>query len=199
MLSAGEHAQNPFRYSEPVPIDELIARDAEAAILLERASEGNNSRLVAPRRFGKTSLLRRALHDAQREGWAAVYVDFFGVLTLDDIAQRIERAYAEQLPGRLAFWFSGVRRMLRPTVRAGGGPIPGAVEVTVDAQAEPPSSSASPCRGDCTSDTDSARWSSSTSSRTCSPPRTAPTRSSARRSSTTATRRATSSRALTSA
>lgn len=137
MLSLSEQP-NPFRYSEPVLADELVDRDAEASILLERAREGNNSRVVAPRRFGKTSLLRRTLHDAQREGWAAVYVDFFGVLTLDDIAQRIERAYAEQLSGRLASWFSGVRRMLRPTMRAGGGPVPGAVEVTVDAQAEPP-------------------------------------------------------------
>jgi uncharacterized protein len=138
MLPSRERTQNPFRYSEPVPVEELIDRDAEAALLLGRASEGNNSRLVAPRRFGKTSLLRRALHDAEREGWAPVYVDFFGVLTLTDIAQRIERAYAEQLSGRLASWFSGVRRMLRPTVRAGGGPVPGAVEVTVDPQAEPP-------------------------------------------------------------
>jgi hypothetical protein len=138
MLYASERAHNPFRYSEPVPVDELIDRDAEATILLERASEGNSSRLVAPRRFGKTSLLRRALHDAQREGWAAVYVDFFGVLTLTDIAQRIERAYAEQLSGPLASWFSGVRRMLRPTVRAGGGPVPGAVELSVDPGSEPP-------------------------------------------------------------
>ncbi len=138
MLHTSERQRNPFRYSEPVPVDELIDRDAEATILLERASEGNNSWLVAPRRFGKTSLVRRALHDAQRAGWASVYVDFFGVLTLTDIAQRIERAYAEQLSGRLASWFSGVRRMLRPTVRAGGGPVPGAVELTVDAQAEPP-------------------------------------------------------------
>lgn len=138
MLPDSERPSNPFRYSEPVSVDDLIDRDAETTILLERATEGNNSRLVAPRRFGKTSLLRRALHDAQRDGWAAVYVDFFGVLTLTDIAQRIERAYAEQLSGRLASWFSGVRRMLRPTVRAGGGPIPGAVELTVDAQAEPP-------------------------------------------------------------
>jgi hypothetical protein len=138
MLSTSERERNPFRYSEPVPVDELIDRNTEATILLERASEGNNSRLVAPRRFGKTSLLRRALHDARREGWASVYVDFFGVLTLTEIAQRIERAYAEQLSGRLASWFSGVRRMLRPTVRAGGDPVPGAVEVTVDAQAEPP-------------------------------------------------------------
>ena len=138
MLSHSEQARNPFRYTEPVPADELIDRDGEAALLLARAGEGNNSRLMAPRRYGKTSLLRRVLHDASREGWAAVYVDFFGVLTLADVAQRIERAYAEQLSGRLASWFSGVRRMLRPTVRAGGGPVPGALEVTLDPQAEPP-------------------------------------------------------------
>lgn len=138
MLSKGERETNPFRYSEPVPVDELIDRNAEATLLRERAEEGNSSRLVAPRRYGKTSLVRRALHDVQQDGWAAVYVDFFGVLTLTDIAERIERAYAEQLSGRLGSWFSGVRRMLRPTVRAGGGPVPGAVELTIDAQAEPP-------------------------------------------------------------
>lgn len=129
---------NPFRCSDPVPVEELLGRDAEAEELVRRAEEGNNSRLVAPRRFGKTSLLRRIIHDARREGWATVYVDFFGVLTLADIAQRIERAYADQLEGRLASWFAGVRRMLRPTFRAGGGPLPAGVELAVDAQAEPP-------------------------------------------------------------
>lgn len=133
-----EQHSNPFRYSGPLPVADLVGRDAEAAILLERAAEGNNSRLVAPRRYGKTSLLRRVLADARRAGWAAVYVDFFGVLTLADIAQRIERAYAAQLQGRLATWFSGARRTLRPTVRAGGGPLPGALELTADPQDEPP-------------------------------------------------------------
>lgn len=129
---------NPFRYSEPLPVGELLGRDREAGELLSRAHEGNNSRLVAPRRFGKTSLLRRLLHDAAGEGWATVYVDFFGVLTLADIAQRIERAYADQLDGRLASWFAGARRMLQPTFRAGGGPLPAGVEVALDPQAEPP-------------------------------------------------------------
>lgn len=129
---------NPFRYSEPVPAEELLDRDAEAGSLLARAEEGNNSRLVAPRRFGKTSLLRRVMADAQNAGWQTVYVDFFGVLTLADIAQRIERAYADQLQGRLSSWFAGARRMLRPTFRAGGGPVPAGAEITLDAQAEPP-------------------------------------------------------------
>jgi hypothetical protein len=129
---------NPFRYSEPVPPHDLLDRDAEAATLLERAVGGHNSRLVAPRRYGKTSLLRRVMADARAEGWAAVYVDFFGALTAADIAERIELAYADQLEGRLATWYRGVRRMLRPTFRAGGGPVPAGVELAVDAQAEPP-------------------------------------------------------------
>jgi hypothetical protein len=78
------------------------------------------------------------MRDARGAGWASVYVDFFGVLTLDDIARRIERAYATELQGRSATWFAGVRRMLRPTLRLGGGPIPAGIEAAVDPQAEPP-------------------------------------------------------------
>ena len=129
---------NPFRYSEPVPSNELIDRDTETRLLLRRAMEGNNSRLVAPRRYGKTSLLRRVTAQAEAEGFGAVYVDFFGVLTLADIGERIERAYAAQLRGPAASWFSGARRMLRPTFRAGGGPVPVSAEVTLGPQAEPP-------------------------------------------------------------
>jgi len=131
-------SMNPFHYTEPVPAEELIDRDGEAGRLVELAEEGNNSRVVAPRRYGKTSLLRRVLHDADKTGWATVYVDFFGVLTLADIAQRIERAYAQQLQGGLAAWFAGARRRLRPTLAVGGGALPAGVEVSVDAQAEPP-------------------------------------------------------------
>ena len=72
MLPPSERHQNPFRYSEPVPADELLDRDGEAHTLLERATGGNNSRLVAPRRYGKTSLLSRVAQDARSEGWAAV-------------------------------------------------------------------------------------------------------------------------------
>jgi uncharacterized protein len=130
---------NPFRYTEPVPPAELIDRDREAEALLRTAVAGNNSRLIAPRRFGKTSLLQRVIDDARKEGWAAVYVDFFGVLTLGDVAARIERAYAGQLEGGLASWFAGIRRRLRPTLRLGAEEqIPAELELSLDPQAEPP-------------------------------------------------------------
>lgn len=130
------HQVNPFQYSAPVAAEQLLDREEQSSTLLKRALTGHNSRLVAPRRFGKTSLLRQVLREVEREGWVGVYVNFFGVLTPDDIAERIDRAYEEQLQGKLATWFAGVRRVLRPTLRAGGGPVPAAAELTVERPAE---------------------------------------------------------------
>jgi len=93
---------NPFVYSRPVAPDDVIDRDREIADLLAHAAGGHFVRLYAPRKYGKTSLLRRALRDAERaEGMVPVLVDLYGVLSLADITVRIERAYAQQLKGPL--------------------------------------------------------------------------------------------------
>jgi uncharacterized protein len=92
---------NPFVYSRPIPPDEVIDRDDETAELLQAAVGGHYVRLYAPRKYGKTSLLRRVLQEAERsEGMTTVLVDLYGVLSLADVAVRIERAYAAQLKGR---------------------------------------------------------------------------------------------------
>jgi uncharacterized protein len=128
---------NPFRFSGPVAPEEVIDRDAEVDQMLKTAESANNTRLLAPREYGKTSLLGRVLAEAGGQGWATVYVDFFGVLTLADIARRIETAYADQLSGDLARWFAGVRKRL-PRVRLGGGPVPASADLELDPQAEDP-------------------------------------------------------------
>jgi hypothetical protein len=89
---------NPFVYSRPIPPDEVIDRDDETAALLQAVVGGHYVRLYAPRKYGKTSLLRRVLREAERsEGMTTVLVDLYGVLSLADVAVRIERAYAAQL------------------------------------------------------------------------------------------------------
>ncbi len=110
---------SPFVYEEPVPPGMLVDRQEELALLLDRVLDGRNSRVAAPRRYGKTSLLLRLLRDAADER-VPVYVNFLGVLTFDDVAQRIEHAYANQLDPPLARWFAGLVRTLRPTLRGGG-------------------------------------------------------------------------------
>lgn len=114
---------NPFIYEEPVTGEDLIGRAESAAVLLTRLVEGRNSRLEAPRRYGKTSLLKTVLGDAEKEGLVPVYVNFLGVLTTGDVATRIEAAYREQLDSPLRRWFDGLVRTLHPTVRAGAPPL----------------------------------------------------------------------------
>jgi hypothetical protein len=120
---------NPFQITKPVDPPEVIGRDEETHQLVHLAIEGNNARLVAPRRFGKTSLLRRVQAELKAQGWVTVYVDLLGIVTRDDFAARIERAYLESLRGGVARWFMGLRRSLKPAGTVGGGPVPAALTV----------------------------------------------------------------------
>jgi uncharacterized protein len=91
---------NPFVYSHPLGPDEIIDRDRETTELLANAVGGHFTRLYAPRKYGKTSLLQRALADGEREeGLIPVLVDLYRVVSLADVTVRLERAYARHLNG----------------------------------------------------------------------------------------------------
>src|SRR5579875_2183199 len=91
---------NPFRFSGPLAPEDMIDRDAEADDLLALAAGGHSFRLIGPRRYGKTTLLRRVLGAAEREGAATVLVDLQDVLSIAEIVVRIERGY-QRLKGPL--------------------------------------------------------------------------------------------------
>lgn len=116
-----------FRTTPPWAPEDLIDRNDESDALHERVTAGRNVRLVAPRRYGKTSLARRVLGELGDA--VGVYVNFFGVLTPQDVAERVERAHREQLRGRPRRWLDGALRTMQPVVRVGGGPDPASVEV----------------------------------------------------------------------
>jgi hypothetical protein len=90
---------NPFRIAGELRPEEMIDRDDETQRLLALAEGGHAARLVAPRRYGKTSLLRRVLAEASSAGWATALVDLEGVLSLSSLVVRIERAYDRELKG----------------------------------------------------------------------------------------------------
>jgi hypothetical protein len=114
---------SPFVYEEPVNEDALVGRGEELQTLGDRALDGRNSRIQGPRRFGKTSLLRAALAQAERDGAISIEVNFLGCVTAADVAERIERAYGSQLDSRLRRWFAALTRTLQPTVSAAPGGI----------------------------------------------------------------------------
>ncbi|MGZ5312483.1 MAG: AAA family ATPase [Solirubrobacterales bacterium] len=110
---------NPFIFSRPVPPEDLVDREAEAGQLLQLAEGGHATRLSAPRRYGKTSLIRKVLAEAEDIGMATVEVDFYGVISPDDVAARIERGYGK-LRGPLRRMAIAAIRALRPRLSAGG-------------------------------------------------------------------------------
>src|SRR3954471_8280494 len=125
---------SPFVYEEPVAPTALIDRSAELALLADRLADARNNRLEGARRVGKTALVRAALAAADREGAVTVEVNFLGCVTAADVAQRIERAYAARMDGRLRRWYDGVIRTLQPTVAV----TPGGVGVSARPQATAP-------------------------------------------------------------
>jgi hypothetical protein len=93
---------NPFVYSHPLAPEEIIDRDGETEELLRNVVGGHFVRLFAPRKYGKTSLLKRALRDGEeREGLIPILVDLCRVSSLADVTVRFERAYARHLKGAL--------------------------------------------------------------------------------------------------
>jgi hypothetical protein len=91
---------NPFVYSHPLSPDDIIDRERETRALLANAAGGHYTRLYAPRKYGKTSLLQRALRDGEREeGLIPIRADLYRVVSLADVTVRLERAYARHLKG----------------------------------------------------------------------------------------------------
>lgn len=81
---------NPFGYQRPLSAtDTLVGRGAELDALQRAAADRVAVRLVSPRRFGKTSLLRTHLAVMREAGHRAAYVDLDRVATLADVAHRL--------------------------------------------------------------------------------------------------------------
>jgi hypothetical protein len=85
---------SPFEHVRPLAPDQVGGRDVESAALVRRIRERKLVAVVAPRRFGKTSLVDRALamaDDVDPTPWQ-VSVDLFGLSSAFDLAVRLERA-----------------------------------------------------------------------------------------------------------
>src|SRR6188472_2876086 len=85
----------PFPFEGPVPPELLIDRAAELDLLARRAADRVGVRLVAPRRYGKTSLVLAHAVRLRETGWRAAHVDFSRVADLTDVARRVAAAYSQ--------------------------------------------------------------------------------------------------------
>lgn len=105
-----------FEIGRPVTGKELIGRDEEINELLSRAIGGQSMILVAPRRYGKTSILLEVSNRLKNEGFNVGYIDIFESVGLGEVSQRIVESLLmnEKLPIRK--FFSVLRRDLRRAI-----------------------------------------------------------------------------------
>ncbi|MDP9386332.1 MAG: hypothetical protein M3P50_14110 [Actinomycetota bacterium] len=85
---------NPFAYQGPVRPAALIDRRTELDALQRAAATRVAIRLVAPRRFGKTSVLDAHVEAMRAVGHRALRIDLSRVGTVADVAARVAAAYA---------------------------------------------------------------------------------------------------------
>lgn len=119
---------NPFVYDDPLPPEELVDREPETEQLLRLAEGGHNTRLQAPRRYGKTTVLGKVRDEADKIGMNTVYVDLYRAITLAEVSRRIEEAYLAGLAGAPRRAVAAVTRRWRGKVTVSPGGVGGELE-----------------------------------------------------------------------
>ena len=85
---------SPFPYFGPLEPHQVSGRSDLIADITERITARRVTALIGPRRFGKTSLLRRVADDIEAAGASVLWFDFYEVSSMADIAIRIDEGLA---------------------------------------------------------------------------------------------------------
>ncbi|MBW2030138.1 MAG: ATP-binding protein [Deltaproteobacteria bacterium] len=114
---------NPFIFRELSPTDPFCNREEEQQKLLSYVRAYANVVLFSPRRYGKTSLVRRLQAELSKQGFVTIYVDFFGVSSVFEVASRIARGTYRAIHQRESLLNKGKRflrsfKTFRPVFRA---------------------------------------------------------------------------------
>ena len=110
---------NPF-YLQEVPVDAPFCNRKRELKELRVYAEGRaNVVLFSPRRYGKTSLVRRVQKDLANKGAVVIFADFFGVASVEDVASRLAKAVFVITHRKDPLWKSALRAMksFRPVLK----------------------------------------------------------------------------------
>lgn len=110
---------NPF-YLQEIPVDAPFCdRTDELKDLESYAKARAQVVLFSPRRYGKTSLVRRVQKTLEDNGAITIFANFFGVASVEDVAYRLAKAVFAVTHGKEPLWKKALRsvRSFRPVLR----------------------------------------------------------------------------------
>jgi hypothetical protein len=107
--------ENPFRYGVVVDDPYFINRQKELGDIRLDLISGNNLIITSPRRYGKTSLVSKVIHQLESEGYPVVYLDFFRIAGLKQFMDNYASQILEKQKGLkkslsvFQKWIRGIR------------------------------------------------------------------------------------------
>jgi AAA+ ATPase superfamily predicted ATPase len=117
---------NPFSYGTIVRGSNFYDRKTECTRIVETLSGGNNLVLYAPRRFGKTSLVFKAIEQLEKQNFICIYFDFMTVFSPESFVRLYTKALADKQSNlkNFAQKFTSIVKNIRPVLsfNADGNP-----------------------------------------------------------------------------
>jgi len=96
---------NPFKFGTIVNNDRFCNRVDELRILKQYIYDSYSVWLFSPRRYGKSSLVKKAF--AQIDDSITIYIDLYNVKSIDDFAKKYSKALADNLFN----WKTGIKKI----------------------------------------------------------------------------------------
>ena len=117
---------NPFSYGTAVKGGSFYDRKEECARIVNTLSGGNNLVLYAPRRFGKTSLVFRAIEQLESAGFTCIYFDFMPVYSPESFVRLYTKALSAKQSNlnKFAQMFTSIIKNIRPILTFGQDGMP---------------------------------------------------------------------------
>ncbi|MDI6794151.1 MAG: ATP-binding protein [bacterium] len=104
--------ENPFCYGEVVEDKFFVDREKEIEELKGEFRSSQNVIIFSPRRYGKTSLIKKVLRDLEKEGLIVVYIDLFWATSHERFIQVYAKAIARAFGGRIKTALSSLKAIL---------------------------------------------------------------------------------------
>lgn len=110
---------NPFTYGIVATGESFYDRDEEREHIVKTLGGGNNVVLYAPRRFGKTSLVLKAIKQLEEEGFICIYFDFMPVFSTESFVRLYTKSLVSKQANlqKFAATFSSIVKNIRPVIK----------------------------------------------------------------------------------
>ncbi|MGH9205160.1 MAG: hypothetical protein ACRD1G_01140, partial [Acidimicrobiales bacterium] len=104
---------NPYHFGSPASATHFCDRTAEVSAIRNRMDSGVHVFLLGPRRYGKSSIVERALAGFRADGGRAGYADLIRCTNEADVAQEVLTAVVNGVlkgPKRIAGHLEAILR-----------------------------------------------------------------------------------------